>query len=353
MIKIILILTTFLSFITCLSRADIVDKLTDLNKLYKEGALNDEEFKKAKKILLKTNAEKNENEKITPIIKVKKTIPNEFDRDLSKTFLKKEELEKIGEYKKIIKYPDGLFDNLNFSDSMLAKKATQEMYKVFVQNKNLQEKYPENMMRAMAYFEVFFNNKLKEERKAIQDYHENFPSVKKSSKKSIKSLYSLTQAKKSMRESVGLTLDDNLEQALLRYMHMYQFLSQGKKSQNKLSIEEKKLKKESTKFKKYYGSFKKNLELKAEQRITQKEFNKEINKNIKNIKKILINLNKINPDKYNIYKTVNEIFAESLKLLESCKDNCERKDLLTVIDSIELNNSILNIVEKKIIKKKI
>ena len=135
------------------------------------------------------------------------------------------------------------------------------MYKIFVQNKNLQEKYPENMMKGMAYFEVFYNNKLKDEKKAIIDYLENYPTVKKSSKKSIKSLYSLTQAKKSMRESVGLSLNENLEEALVRYMHMYDFLSQGKKSTNKLTHKEKKLKKESTKFKKYYGSFKKNIEV--------------------------------------------------------------------------------------------
>ena len=37
-------------------------------------------------------------------------------------------------------------------------------------HKNLNEKYPENMMRAMAYFEVFYNHKIKEEKKAIEDF---------------------------------------------------------------------------------------------------------------------------------------------------------------------------------------
>ena len=43
-----------------------------------------------------------------------------------------------------------------------------------------------------------------------------------------------------MRESVGLTLNDSLEDALVKYMHMYDFLSQGIKSQNKLNTEQKK-----------------------------------------------------------------------------------------------------------------
>ena len=207
--------------LTNLGKADIVDKLTKLNNLYKDGALNEEEFKKAKKILLKDNSQENKKTENKPVIEIKKTNFNKFDKDLSQTFIRKDELEIIGKYKKILKYPDELFKNLNFSPQMLAKEATQEMYKIFVQNKNLQEKYPENMMKGMAYFEVFFNNKLREEKKAIEDYYTNYPDVKKSSKKSIQSLYSLTQAKKSMRQSVGLTLNDNLEEALTRYMHMY------------------------------------------------------------------------------------------------------------------------------------
>ena len=35
---------------------------------------------------------------------------------------------------------------------MFAKKSAKEMYKTFVTNKNLNEKYPENMMKAMAHF---------------------------------------------------------------------------------------------------------------------------------------------------------------------------------------------------------
>ena len=351
MIKLICYTLILLTSLTGLGKADIVDKLTDLNNLYKEGALNEEEFRKAKEILLKTDSDKTNNKKVTPVIEVKKPLSKKFDQDLSKTFIKKDELEEIGEYKKITKYPKGLFADLNFSETMLAKEATQEMYKIFVQNKNLQEKYPENMMKGMAYFEVFYNNKLKDEQKAIDDYLENYPTVKKNSKKSLKSLHSLTQAKKSMRESVGLNLNDNLEEALVRYMHMHDFLSLGKKSKNKLTYKEKKLKKESTKFKKYYGAFKKNLELKVEQRISQKDFIKHSEKNIKNINRTLNKLNNINPEKYSIYKTVNEIFTESINLLNSCDGNCKKKDLLVVIDSIEFNNTILNVAEKDIIKK--
>ena len=76
----------------------------------------------------------------------------------------------------------------------------------------------------------------------------------------MQSLYSLNQARKSMREAMGLTLNDDPEVALERYMSMHNFLEQGEKSINKLTKDEKRLKKKSANFKKKYGSFKKNIE---------------------------------------------------------------------------------------------
>ena len=84
MYKIISYLFIFFAVLTSLGKADIVDKLTDLNNLYKEGALNEEEFIKAKEILLKTDSEKINKEKITPIIKAKKPLSKKIDQDLSK-----------------------------------------------------------------------------------------------------------------------------------------------------------------------------------------------------------------------------------------------------------------------------
>ena len=339
---------------------NIVDQLTELNNLYKSGAINEDEFSKAKNILLKSETEekietenkiKTEEKKNTKAIQNKAVKKNLNLTDLSETFILKEELEDIGQYIEIKQYPDGLFKNLNFSESMFAKESAQKMYKTFVQDKNLNEKYPENMMRAMAYFEVFYNYKLKEEKSAIEDYQNNYPDVKDSSKKAVQSLYSLSKAKESMRKSIGLTSDDKLEDALTGYMHMYDFMSQGIKTKNKLSREEKKIKIESTKFKSAYGAFKKNFELKLEKRISQKEFDKEHKKQTKVINKSLKIINKINPEKYGVYENINNIFLKSLDIIENCNENCENKDLITAIDSIDFSNAILKEVESKIIVK--
>ena len=114
----------------------------------------------------------------------------------------------------------------------------------------------------------------------------------------------------------------------------------------------KKIKNVSTKLKSSLGSFKKNVELKLEQRISQKEFEKEFKKNSKDIKKSLKIIDIINPEKYKVYKNINDILVKSINIIENCNKNCENKNLITVIDSIDFSNAILKDIEKSIIKKK-
>ena len=52
------LLTIFLLFISSkITFANIVEELTKLNNLYKEGAITKEEFSKAKEILFKSDSE--------------------------------------------------------------------------------------------------------------------------------------------------------------------------------------------------------------------------------------------------------------------------------------------------------
>ena len=267
--------------------ATIADDLTKLNNLYKEGAITKEEFSKAKSILFKsestesktetkkTETKKKEKKKAEETIKsedTKKVTKIEiFDESLQETFMTLEEVDELGTYKKIEKIPDGMF-KISMSSKARAKKSMMKMYDVFVRNKGLMEKYPEKLMRAMGYFELFYMDQLDEKKGVIKRFKKNYPNINKGLKKKMQSLYSLNQAKKSMREAMGLTLNDDPEVALERYMAMHNFLEQGEKSINELTKDEKRLKKKSANFKKKYGSFKKNIELRSENRINQKTF---------------------------------------------------------------------------------
>ena len=356
----------FFTLIFTANSANIVDDLTKLNNLYKEGAITKEEFSKAKSILFKsestesktetkkTETKKKEKKKAEETIKsedTKKVAKIEiFDESLNETFMTLEEAEALGSYKKIEKIPDGMF-KITMSSKARAKKSMMKMYDVFVRNKGLMEKYPEKLMRAMGYFELFYMDQLDEKKGVIKRFKKNYPNINKGLKKKMQSLYSLNQAKKSMREAMGLTLNDDPEVALERYMAMHNFLEQGEKSINELTKDEKRLKKKSANFKKKYGSFKKNIELRSENRIDQKTFDKELKKNIKDVKKALGKLTDSSSKGEELYTTVTTMFEKSLEILDNCSTNCVRKDLLAVVDSADFTNTIIADVEKNLIPK--
>jgi len=359
--------------------ANIADDLTKLNNLYKEGAITKEEFSKAKGLLFKSQPveDKTQTKKSKTKKKEKKEVKKSdtkkkekikaetkkskdkkvtkirtFEEDLTETYITLDEVNALGTFKKIEKAPEGMFEDTHKSFHGRAKKSMMDMYNVFVRQKGLMEKYPENMMRGMGYFEFFYMDQLDQKKKTIERFKADYPKVKSHHRKEMKSLYSLNEARKTMREAMGLTLEDDPEVALKHYMTMYNFLGQGEKKNNKLTKSEKKLKKESTKFKKHYGLFKKTVQLKSEKRIDQKTFDKDLKKNIKDVKKTLGKLSKIDSKSDELYLSVSNMFEKSLEILEKCGANCERKNLLTVIDSVDLINAVLADTEKDLIKKR-
>ena len=218
-IKFIFFITFFFNF----ANANIVEELTSLNNLYKEGAISKEEFSKAKSILLQTT-NKEENKKKVESVKKKKIekkedvkekvtniVSDSSNEDLTKTYVSLKEFSELGTYKKIEEYPDGLFKVKGSSEGM-AKEAMMKMYQTFVQKPRLMEKYPENMMKAMAYFEIFYNYELKKKKKSIEKFEKDYPDISWFTKKDIKTLYSLNEARKSMRESLSLDTDNSLKE---------------------------------------------------------------------------------------------------------------------------------------------
>ena len=345
------------------SFSSIVEELTELNNLYKEGAISKDEFSKAKSIILKTNSSKpkEENELNIEKEKVKKIKEKKIDSDeiknnntgvdLSKTYVSFEEFNELGAYQKIKNYPDGLF-KIRKSPEETAKESMMQMYYTFVQKPKLLEKYPENMMKAMAHFEIFYNYQLKENEKSVEKFKKNYPNINWKTKKDIKTLYSLNNAKKSMREALSLNEENTLNEALDRYMLMHNFLKPAVKITNKLSSTEKKLKNENSKLKKYYGNLKKTITEKSENRINDKDFKKDLDKSIKKLKKSFKKITNINSETDKLYSSIENIFNKSMSYIELCKSNCTSKELNLVIDATNVNLSILKEFEPKIIKKR-
>ena len=207
-----------------------------------------------------------------------------------------DELQDLGNFVAITEAPEGMFDTKSEHFSPKVKEAQQKMYLTFVRNKGLMEKYPENLFKAMGYFEFFYMEQLRKKKKNISKFKEKWPNIPHYVKKDIKSLYSLNQARKTMRESMGLTLNDDVDVALERYMLMYNFLSQAEKETVKLSSEEKYLRKNSKRLNISISNIQKNTKLRNEKRIKEKEFKRTIQKEIKKAKQEGLNLIKKSPN---------------------------------------------------------
>ena len=142
-------------------------------------------------------------------------------------FLK--DVEAFGTFNKIDTAPLGMFKPRDDQFVQMSKYSQGKIGLIFVQQKEMLDKYPENLMKAMGHFEFFYMEQLRKKQKNISRFKEKWPNIPNSVKKDIKSLYSLNQARKTMRESMGLTLNDDVQDALQRYMLMHDLLSQAKK----------------------------------------------------------------------------------------------------------------------------
>ncbi len=344
--KILFLITLTFFFFKIVFAASITEELTQLNNLFKEGAITEEEFSKAKSILLKNETAKQSVEQKKTVKEKKKTkkkkIVKNFKEDLTKSYIHIDEIGELGSFEIITEAPDGMFKTKGKSFSQRAKNASKNMYLIFVQQKNLMEKNPENLMKAMGYFEFFYMEQLKKKKKNLATFKEKWPNIPNYIKKDIKSLYSLNQARKSMRESMGLTLEDDIQVALKRYMLMHDFLSQAKKKTVKLSSSKKKLRKNSKKLNLGISNLEKNIKLRKEQRINEKEFKKNFNKNIKVVKQALKQLSN-DPDNIKFYKSIDKAFVNILE---------NNSDLDLSLDGIKFISGLIKDVEKDIIPKK-
>ena len=198
-----------------------------------------------------------------------------------------EDFEQIGNFNEISNTPKGMFPDKanNFSKKQVI---SQRLFiKTFVTQKGLMEKYTDRVILGMAHFEFFYMQQLKENKRSIERFKETYPKVNYSIKKDIQKIYGLSKAKKSMREALGLSLDDSEEVAIQRYYVLYKLLNQAEIQTVKLSKEEKKNAKLHNNISKDISKLKSLTEDKLNERLTDKKFNKEYSKIFKSLSKNL------------------------------------------------------------------
>ena len=198
-----------------------------------------------------------------------------------------EDFKQIGNFNEISNTPEGMFPDKanNFSKKQVI---SQKLFiKTFVTQKRLMEKYTDRVILGMAHFEFFYMQQLKENKRSIERFKETYPKVNYSIKKDIQKIYGLSKAKKSMREALGLSLDDSEEVAIQRYYVLYKLLNQAEIQTVKLSKEEKKIAKLHNNISKDISKLKSLTEDKLNERLTDKKFNKKYSKVFKSLSKNL------------------------------------------------------------------
>jgi hypothetical protein len=296
------------------------------------------EFKEGKRIKSKKVEIKSKQKPNKYIAKKSKTpISKERSEKEVKMGVFLEDLESIGTYRKIEQVPVGLFDQKYNSFTAQATYSLSQVGIIFVKRKGLLEKYPSRMMKGMAYFEFFYQQQLKDNKRAIEKFETNYPTWDPGNIKSIQKLHSLNKARKSMREALGLSLDDDIETVLSTQLTMYKLYEQSNTSKNKLTKDEKKLIKIEKTINKEIGKAKALVEKRIENRITKDKFLKEYSKVNKKLNNAL---------KKAEYRKEYELFSSFVEELHDFKN----EDTSALLSGYKVASFILKDLKKSVLK---
>ena len=250
-----------------------------------------------------------------------------------------DDLNDIGSFEKIDFSPIGMFPETATGFHKKQTIANKKFIKIFITQKGLMEKYTDRVILGMAYFEYFYMQQLKENKKSLEIFEIKYPKVNAATKRNLKKLYGLSKAKKSMREALGLSLYDSPETAIKRYYTLYKLLNQAEIKTIKISKEEKKSIKIHNKISKNISKLKSLTEDRINMRLSEKKFDKEYNKIFKALSKDL-KKNKDNKD----YELLTSFVIEIQKLRD--------KNLEALLSGYKISEFVLQNIKKDKIPKK-
>jgi len=241
-----LLISLFICFGALAKNLD--QKKLELKKIYDAGGITKSEYSKAQEFL-ENSEDKTKEKKSKPTFDLSKKKKSKTKSIFKKKEKDKEKitLKKVEELGQIIK-----FDDTYFTDAMIKEfgpgcnnsfkcrggKAGQFLSKTFNRSKAYGQKNPGKMIKAMAMFEVFYAQKLWEDRKIIESYKENNYKKDKSWKKKndeskIRSLFGINKGRKSMREALGMNLETPAKEAIKKFWSLGEFLDLGTGVKNK------------------------------------------------------------------------------------------------------------------------
>ena len=245
------------------------------------------------------------------------------------------DLDNLGKFEDVINLPEEMFEGFN-NNSFKEKGMTsgKKVAYYFITKKKTLEKYPHNMMKAMAYFEIYFLQTLKDKENNLDRFRED--NYNSNDIHSINTLLSLNKARESMRKAVGLTLEDSSEEAIKRFWLMNTYLSKGKIKTKKIDTKIRKKIDITTDLKSDLKGLQTLIEKDLVDRLLKKDFNKELKNYLRNIKKKITKLKKIDLQNIDLINNKNQVNIITPNQLEEAINIIDKNVLSLLYNDIEI-----------------
>ena len=171
-------------------------------------------------------------------------------------------LNELGEFKEPTKYPKG-FEEKHMkgckSWTCISNKSSKEMGLIFKRIDSYNQKNPGNQIYGMAYFEIFYLNKLKKNKSNLEKFKAKWPE-KIIKGKEIASLIKTNESRKTMRAAIGIDIKASPEEAINIYWTLADFLQKGNVEKVKVDKSLKKRQRIISDFKNSLGQLKRKIE---------------------------------------------------------------------------------------------
>ena len=230
----------------------LLEKELELEKLKKQ--LKEEKAKSIKK--------KKKTEKKTIVKKSEKKLSDKNKEKIINLINNK--IAELGEFVEPSSYPKGFLETTakrckSNKFICIQDKAANEMSLRFKRTNKYNLRNPGNQIYAMALYEIYYLQRLKKTKEKIIKFKEKWPE-KLVEGKTVKSLISMNEGRKTMRNALGMTLETSIEDALLTYWTLADFLQRGEVKTKKIDQSLIKRQKLLARYKQAVGKLKRKIE---------------------------------------------------------------------------------------------
>ena len=237
-------------------------KIEEIDQMFSSGILSEEECIKFKKVILGENSKVSCGAVKTKSASVKKTS------SIIDPVTVIDYVNELGQFVEPAYYPEGMLKAFGKSCKKFycrAKKATKDMAKIFGRKGTYFDIHGGAQLYGMAYFELFYLDSLRKNTKKIDKFLEDWPEQKGT--KGIISVLKLNKSRKKMRAALGMDLNTPVEEAMMRFWTLGDFLNQGKANKREVSKEIKQRRKLLVQYKKAISSFNSALKSKDDENL--------------------------------------------------------------------------------------